>query len=224
MVRCLMSQDHYLNQCWLLISKVLWHSLKSDFTASAKANVMYIQFEKYTSWITAASLRGQSLQWRHNERGGASNHETSPLFAQLLVQAQIKTKQTSKLRVTCLCWGNSPMTSEFSTQKARNAENVFIWRRHHNNLTHGANDVWRTSEPATPCLSISKICFETAITKLSVMKLIGCWQVILRCNVKLNHSCHATISAGTGPNWWCLAEYGDEEVELSFEFQIYTSR
>ena len=36
-----------------------------------------------------------------------------------------------KLRVTGLCDGNSPMTGEFPTQRAGNAENVSIWWRHH---------------------------------------------------------------------------------------------
>ena len=35
-------------------------------------------------------------------------------------------KKTSKLRVTGLCEGNSPVTGEFPTQKASNAENVSI--------------------------------------------------------------------------------------------------
>ena len=39
---CLMAPSHYLNQCWLLISEVLWHSHKSSFTASAPAAILYI--------------------------------------------------------------------------------------------------------------------------------------------------------------------------------------
>ena len=39
--------------------------------------------------------------------------------------------KTSKLRVTGLCAGNSPVTDEFPAQKASNAENVSIWWRHH---------------------------------------------------------------------------------------------
>ena len=38
--------------------------------------------------------------------------------------------KTSKLRVTGLCVGNSPMTGEFPAQMASNAENVSIWWRH----------------------------------------------------------------------------------------------
>ena len=40
-------------------------------------------------------------------------------------------KTTSKLRVTGLCEGNSPVTGEFPAQRACNAENVSIWWRHH---------------------------------------------------------------------------------------------
>ena len=39
--------------------------------------------------------------------------------------------RTSKLRVTGLCAGNSPVTGEFPAQMASNAENVSIWWRHH---------------------------------------------------------------------------------------------
>ena len=42
-----------------------------------------------------------------------------------------RSKTTSKLRVTGLCAGNSPLTGEFPAQKASNAENVSIWWRHH---------------------------------------------------------------------------------------------
>ena len=40
-------------------------------------------------------------------------------------------QKTSKLRVTGLCEGNSPVTGEFPSQSASNAENVFIWWRYH---------------------------------------------------------------------------------------------
>ena len=54
----------------------------------------------------------------------------SRLFTQLFIQAQIK-KQTPKLRVTGICAGNSPVIGEFPAQRTSNAENVSIWRRHH---------------------------------------------------------------------------------------------
>ena len=42
-----------------------------------------------------------------------------------------RSKKTSKLRVTGLCAGNSPVPGEFPAQMASNAENVSIWWRHH---------------------------------------------------------------------------------------------
>ena len=40
-------------------------------------------------------------------------------------------KKLSKLHVTGLCVGNSPVTGEFPAQRASNAENVSIWLRQH---------------------------------------------------------------------------------------------
>ena len=42
-----------------------------------------------------------------------------------------RSKKSSKLCVTDLCEGNSPVTCEFPTQRASNTENVSIWWRHH---------------------------------------------------------------------------------------------
>ena len=47
------------------------------------------------------------------------------------VYSRCRSKKTSKLCVTGLCEGNSPVTGEFPTQKASNAENISIWWRHH---------------------------------------------------------------------------------------------
>ena len=46
------------------------------------------------------------------------------LFTQPFVQVEIK--KTSKLRVTGLCEGNSPVTGEFHTQRAHNADDVIM--------------------------------------------------------------------------------------------------
>ena len=40
-------------------------------------------------------------------------------------------KKTSKLRVTGLCAGNSPVTGEFPAQRVSNADTVYIWWRRH---------------------------------------------------------------------------------------------
>ena len=72
------------------------------------------------------------LMWRHNGRDGVSNHQ--PHNCLLNRWYRRRSKKTSKLRVTGLCAGNSPVTGEFPAQKASNAENVSIWWRHHDLL------------------------------------------------------------------------------------------
>ena len=76
-----------------------------------------------------AYIRPFSLQWRHNERDGGSNHQPHDCLLNRLVGHG--SKKTSKLRVTGLCEGNSPGNSEFLAQRVSNAENVSIWWRHH---------------------------------------------------------------------------------------------
>ena len=70
-----------------------------------------------------------SLQWRHNERDGVSNHQPHHCLLNRLFRAQIQ--ETSKLRFTGLCAGNSPVTGEFPAQMACEAGNVSISWRHH---------------------------------------------------------------------------------------------
>ena len=70
-----------------------------------------------------------TLQWRHNEREGVSNHRCLDCLLNRLFRC--RSKKTAKLRVTGLCEGNSPGTGEFPAQRASNAEYVSIWWRHH---------------------------------------------------------------------------------------------
>ena len=70
-----------------------------------------------------------TLPWRHNGCDGVSNHQ--PHDCLLNRWFRRRSKKTSKLRVTGLCAGNSPVTGEFPAQRASCAENVSIWWRHH---------------------------------------------------------------------------------------------
>ena len=70
-----------------------------------------------------------SLQWPHDGHDGVSNHKPCDCLLNRLFG--LRSKETSKLRVTGLCVGNSPVTGEFPAQMASNAENVSIWWRHH---------------------------------------------------------------------------------------------
>ena len=76
----------------------------------------------YLSFVETVTVTTTWARWRLKS-------PASPLFTQPFIQAQIK--ETSKLRVTGLFVGNSPVTGEFPAQMASNAENVSIWWRHH---------------------------------------------------------------------------------------------
>ena len=92
------------------------------------------------SQVTAATLR-----WRHNRRDIVSNHQPHDCLLNRLFRC--RSTKTSKLRVTGLCAGNSPVPGEFPAQMASNAENVSIWWRHHDLYTEGTqqtNDVITT--------------------------------------------------------------------------------
>ena len=69
------------------------------------------------------------LQWRHNERDGVSNHQPHDCLLNRVFRR--RSKKTPKILFTSLWVGNSPVTGEFPTQKATNAENVSIWWHHH---------------------------------------------------------------------------------------------
>ena len=49
---CLMAPSHYLKQCWLLISALLWNSPESNFTANAHPIIPYYEYENYIFDIT----------------------------------------------------------------------------------------------------------------------------------------------------------------------------
>ena len=66
---------------------------------------------------------------RNNERDGVSNHNLHDCLLNRLFRRRSKKK--SKLRITGLCAGNSPVIGEFPAQMASNAGNVSIWWRHH---------------------------------------------------------------------------------------------
>ena len=63
----------------------------------------------------------------------ASQITESPSFAQLFVQTQIN----ENIKAPCHwpLWSDSPVTGEFPSQRPSNAENVFIWRHHHEGLS-----------------------------------------------------------------------------------------
>ena len=75
------------------------------------------------------SVITSSLHWRHNGCDRVSNHQPHDRLLNCLFRR--RSKKTSKPRITGICEGNSPVTSEFPSQRASNAANVSISWRHH---------------------------------------------------------------------------------------------
>ena len=114
---------------WKKISKLLSHSplwgeLTEEFPSPRASN------QWHGKYLSSAAVRiCLTLQWRHNDRDCVSNHQ--PNYCLLNRFFRRRSKKTSKLRVTGLCAGHSPVTGEFPAQRASTAENVSIWWRHY---------------------------------------------------------------------------------------------
>ena len=106
------------NNCWL---SNISDQYRSMFIESV------VVLEPAENWITRITSLGSdshfTSQWRHNERDGVSNHQPQDCLLRRLFRR--RSTKTSKLRVTGLCEGNSPVTGEFPAQRASNAENQF---------------------------------------------------------------------------------------------------
>ena len=77
---------------------------------------------------TQAQANVFSIQWRPYGRDGVSNHQPHDCLVNRLFGR--RSKKASKLRVTGLCEGNSPVTDEFPAQRASNTINISFWWRH----------------------------------------------------------------------------------------------
>ena len=102
-------------------------------------------------WIELKGTKSQqntkmrrASERRHNGHNGVSNHQPHHFSLNRLFRR--RSKKTSKLRVTGLCEGNSPVTGEFPAQMASNAENVSIGWRHHG--MHSFVDSWHMIDTA----------------------------------------------------------------------------
>ena len=128
---------------------------------------------------------------RYNDviMGTITSQITSQLFTQPFIQH--RSNKTTKLRVTGLCAGNSPVAGEFPVQMASNAETVSIWWRHHVTSDPGlypyllmiivtSTNLWRTllllwkavvDQSTIPNLMQLFGCIETGLSLQEWMKL-----------------------------------------------------
>ena len=108
----------------LLWPKEMWRNHVCNFVCSAvPADCIAPLIANAYADIVMTTLQG-----RHNELGGVSNHLRLECLPNGLSRHRFK--KTSKTPLA-FCGGNSPLTGEFPAQRASNAENVSIWWRHH---------------------------------------------------------------------------------------------
>ena len=92
----------------------------------------------------------------------------SQITSLTILYLTIRSKKISKLRVTGLCVGNSPVTSEFPGQMASNAEKASIWWGHHATLDY--NEIY-----VDICVRIKNVYSEPAHIKANSISAIWIW-------------------------------------------------
>ena len=85
--------------------------------------------------LLAAIFFVPTLQWRHNKLNGVSNHQPNTIVYLTVCSGTYQRKHQSSASLAFFS-GNSPVTDEFPTQKASNAQIVPIWWRHHKCVNH----------------------------------------------------------------------------------------
>ena len=116
--------SHYTQDQWVTVTIIQWYYFELNEPADQN-NAYHIEAETKRPILSDDIF----IKWRHNGRDGVSNHQPPDCLLNRLFRR--RSKKASKLRVTGLCVGNSPMTGEFPAQRTSNAENVSIWWRHH---------------------------------------------------------------------------------------------
>ena len=133
-----MSPIHNTGLSWAGVLTYYGHDKMAVILQTFWNSFLAINFNEVCSpgtiWqkVSTGSCNGLSeptLRWRHNGLDSVSNHQ--PHDCSLNRSFGRRSKKTSKLLVTGLCVGNSPVTGEFPAQRASNTENVSIWWRHH---------------------------------------------------------------------------------------------
>ena len=80
---------------------------KSFFFNTVAANALKTLSMSFHARLFKGRHVALSLEWRHNGRDGVSNHQPHDCLLNSLFRR--RSKKTSKLRVTCLWVGNSPV-------------------------------------------------------------------------------------------------------------------
>ena len=131
---------HHWFRWWLCADQATSHHLNqwmvSLLTLICIIRLQWVNWDLSSiqvKWMSIKSKTGPwfyfTLQLHHNGRSGVSNDQPHDCLLNRLFRR--RSKKTSNLCFTGLCEGDSPVTGEFPTLMASNAENISIWLRHH---------------------------------------------------------------------------------------------
>ena len=84
-------------------------------TRNKQKDVWLLYWQRHTFTYSDTQSATSSLHWRHNGRNGVPNHQLHDCLLNRLFRR--RSNNTSKVRVTGLCEGNSPVTGEFPAQR-----------------------------------------------------------------------------------------------------------
>ena len=138
-----------------------------------------------------------SSQWRHECDGDSNRRRLDGLLNRLF---ECRSKKTTKPCVTGLCEGNSPVTGEFRSQRASNAEKVSIWWRHHV-LNQSITLIKQCISPCVP-----QLCFFCNICSFYLTLLIMLHWLQVHLQVMCSLHCgyrppSPKIARFMGPTW-----------------------
>ena len=141
MVCCLTAPSHYQNQCWFLISEILWRSPGSDFKASGQAAIRYYGFKNCTFKTTLASSRGQwqnliwgikALMWQYPSQMDKSHWQQWLL----LRCVNIFGDQLCHIQIKCVLSNKDPIGQWNIALCVNYALFILIYDIYHGVLTH----------------------------------------------------------------------------------------
>ena len=107
-----------------------WRSYSTRRSSHINSQSLFLQSARNVVQSTA-QLHYATEHWNDVIMSAMTSQITSLTIVYSSVYSSLSSKKTSKLHVTRLCEGTLPVTGEFPAQRASNAENAFIWWRHH---------------------------------------------------------------------------------------------
>ena len=110
---------HYLNQCWLIINEILWHSPEDDFSITSQDIYPWYECENHTLKTISTSSNGQIVNL--SVKGTPVVHKSDyrifpwiwiPKWNETLCTNPIYMEMNSHLMVCCLRSLSKPITDE----------------------------------------------------------------------------------------------------------------